>query len=120
MDKEGTTQQLNQCLVGQVSRLLLFRFLYYRQEAYLRTLEVSTPLSLLQTTGTASTASISNAGHPLFPTSCGRLTHCPPTSFDSEPEALPFEAGGAVACTQGVNTLDNARALQRGGGGLVC
>ena len=45
MDKEGTTQQLNQCLVGQVSRLLLFRFLYYRQEAYLRTLEVSTPLA---------------------------------------------------------------------------
>jgi len=37
MDKEGTTQQ--QCLVGQVSRLLLFRFLYCNQEAYLRTLK---------------------------------------------------------------------------------
>ncbi|KAJ1496455.1 hypothetical protein T484DRAFT_1923526 [Baffinella frigidus] len=39
MDKEGTTQQLTPPLVGQVSRLLLFRFLYPPPPEYLRTLE---------------------------------------------------------------------------------
>lgn len=39
LDREGGAPLLNQCIIGQVTYLLLFRFLYYHQEADLGTLE---------------------------------------------------------------------------------
>jgi len=116
MDKEGTTQQLNQCLVGQVSRLLLFRFLYYRQEAYLRTLEVSTPLSFLQTTGTASI----QTRVVLFSPHLAGVEHTLPHLSTLSEKLSRSKMEEPWPCTQGVNKLDNARVLQRGRGGLVC
>mmetsp|Transcript_53480 Transcript_53480/g.109060 ORF Transcript_53480/g.109060 Transcript_53480/m.109060 type:complete len:329 (+) Transcript_53480:496-1482(+) len=39
LDRDGNNPLLNQCIVGQVTYLLLFRFLYYHQESDLATLE---------------------------------------------------------------------------------
>jgi len=39
LEREGNTPLLNQCIIGQITYLLLFRFLYYHQEQDLGTLK---------------------------------------------------------------------------------